>query len=99
MLEAALRRGYPVMLGVRRVLANELLMPAFEFGHPVAAFVHVKINDLAQGPGGWGHPGRPRRRDRESGGARGRGDGGPALAHVSFAGALVQRRGWSTWSM
>ncbi len=51
MLEAALRRGYPVMMGVRRVVANELLMPAFEFGHPVAAIVHVKINDLAQDPG------------------------------------------------
>jgi hypothetical protein len=51
MLEATLRRGYPVMMGVWRVVANELLMPALKFGHPVAAFIHVKINNLSQDPG------------------------------------------------
>ncbi len=50
MFEAALRRGYPVMMGIGRVVANELPMPALEFGHPVAAFVHVKINNLSQDP-------------------------------------------------
>jgi hypothetical protein len=48
MFEAALRGGYPVMIGVRRVLANELLVPALELGHPIAAVVHVKVNDLSQ---------------------------------------------------
>jgi hypothetical protein len=48
MFEAALRCCDPVMMGVWRVVANVLLMPALEFGHPVAAFVHVKINNLSQ---------------------------------------------------
>ena len=49
--QAALRRGHPVMVGVRRVVADMLLMAALEFGDPVAAVVHVKVDDLARGAG------------------------------------------------
>ena len=46
MLGATLRGGYPVMLGVRRVVPNVFLMPALQVGHPVAVPVHVKTDDL-----------------------------------------------------
>ena len=45
-LEAALRGGYPVMAGVRRVVANVLLMAALEVGDPVATLVHVKADNF-----------------------------------------------------
>jgi len=50
MLEAALRRCYPVMFGVRRIIPNVLLMPAFQFRHPVAVYIHMKTNNLALRP-------------------------------------------------
>lgn len=50
--EPALRRGHPVMVGVRRVVPDMLLMAALEFGDPVTALIHVKVNDLAL-DGGW----------------------------------------------
>jgi hypothetical protein len=51
MFLAALRRGYPVMVGIWRIIANVLLVPAFQLRHPVAVYIHMKPNDLAQGPG------------------------------------------------
>jgi hypothetical protein len=50
MLEAALRRCYPVMVGVRRIIPNVLLMPAFQFRHPGAVYIHMKTDNLAQYP-------------------------------------------------
>jgi len=52
-LEAALRRGYPVMVSVRRVVADVLLVATLEFGDPVAALVHVKVDYLSQDPRWW----------------------------------------------
>jgi hypothetical protein len=33
-------------VGPRRIVTNVLLMPALQFSDPVAAFIHMKINDL-----------------------------------------------------
>jgi hypothetical protein len=41
-----LRCGYPVTMRPRRIMTNVLLMPALQFGNPVASFIHVKINDF-----------------------------------------------------
>ena len=49
-LETALGGRYPVMVGIRRIIPNVLLMPAFQFRHPVAVHIHMKPNDLAQNP-------------------------------------------------
>jgi hypothetical protein len=57
MLEAALRGCYPVMVGVRRIIPNVFLMPAFQFRHPVAVDIHMKTNNLAQNPGRLGFHG------------------------------------------
>ncbi len=56
MLEPALCRCYPVMVGVRRIIPNMLLMPAFQFRHPVAVYIHMKPNNLAQNPERLGFP-------------------------------------------
>src|SRR6266404_5350319 len=50
MLEAALRGCYPVMVGVRRIIPNVLLMPALQFRHPGAVYIHMIPNNLAQNP-------------------------------------------------
>ena len=50
MLEAALRGCYPVMADIRRIIPNMLLMPAFQFCHPVAVYIHMKTDNLAQNP-------------------------------------------------
>ena len=50
MLETALCGCHPVMVGVRRIIPNVLLMPAFQFRHPGAVHIHMKPNDLAQNP-------------------------------------------------
>jgi hypothetical protein len=52
-LEAALRRGYPVMLTPGRIVADVLLMPAVQLRYPIALFIHVKTDDFAQDPAGW----------------------------------------------
>jgi hypothetical protein len=38
------------MVGMRRIIPNMLLMPALQFRHPVAVFIHVKTDNLAQNP-------------------------------------------------
>src|SRR5712672_2191548 len=48
-LSATRRGGYPVMLGVRRVVANMLLMPTLQVSNPIAVRVHVKTDDLFRG--------------------------------------------------
>src|ERR1700738_4683996 len=48
-----LQRGYPVMVRVRRIIPNMLLMPAVQFRHPVAVFIHVKTNILRRTPPDW----------------------------------------------
>src|SRR6266849_1474475 len=45
------------MTGMRRILPHVLLMPAIQFRHPIAVFIHMKANDLAQHPGRWGFQG------------------------------------------
>jgi len=37
-------------VGPRRVVTDVLLVPAFQFSDPVAAFIHMKINDLLHRP-------------------------------------------------
>ena len=56
-LKPPLQRGHPVMTGMRRILTHVLLMPAIQFRHPIAVFIHMKANDLAQHPGRWGFQG------------------------------------------
>src|SRR5260370_20525639 len=56
MLEPALCRCYPMMVGVRRIIPNVLLMPALQFRHPVAVYIHMKPNNLAQNPERLGFP-------------------------------------------
>jgi hypothetical protein len=51
MLEAALRGCYPMMVGVRRIVANVFLMPAFQVRHPGAVCIHAKTDNLARNPG------------------------------------------------
>ena len=46
MLSAPLRGSDPVMVGVRRVVANVLLMRTLQVGNPIAVHVHVKPDDL-----------------------------------------------------
>ena len=46
-VEAALRGGYPVVVGVRGIVANVLLMATLEFGDPIAVSIHVKTDDFA----------------------------------------------------
>ena len=48
-LNATLRGGYPVMVGIRRVAANVFLMPTLQVGNPIAVHVHVKTDDLLRG--------------------------------------------------
>ena len=50
MLEAALRGCNPVMVDIRRIIPNVLLMPAFQFRYPVAVYIHMKTDNLAQNP-------------------------------------------------
>ncbi len=45
------------MTGMRRILPHVLLMPALQFRHPIAVFIHMKTNDLAQHPGRLGFQG------------------------------------------
>jgi hypothetical protein len=47
-LEAALRRGYPVMMRPGRIMPDVSLMPALQLGDPIALFIHVKTDDFAQ---------------------------------------------------
>jgi len=42
-----LRGGYPVMVGVRGIVANVLLMAALKLGDPIAVGIHVKTDDFA----------------------------------------------------
>ena len=52
-LEAALRRGYPVMMRPGWIVPDVPLMPALQVGYPIALFIHVKTDDFAQDPAGW----------------------------------------------
>src|SRR4029077_11403814 len=80
MFQAALRRSYPMMVSVRRVVADELLMATLEFGHPIATLVHVKVDDLSQDAG------RRRWRGRHVFSLRARIDGGCFIPHSGRAG-------------
>jgi len=46
---ATLRGGHPVMVGIRRVVANMLLMPTLQVSNPIAVHVHVKTDDPFRG--------------------------------------------------
>ena len=50
-LQPPLQRGHPVMTGMRRILPHVLLMPAIQFRHPIAVFIHMKTDNFAQHPG------------------------------------------------
>jgi hypothetical protein len=56
-LKAALRGGYPVMVGVRRIIPNVFLVPALQLRHPVTVYIHAKPDNLAQYPGRLGFHG------------------------------------------
>jgi hypothetical protein len=49
-LETALRRGYPVMMGPGWIMPDVPLMAAVQLGYPIALFIHVKTDDFAQNP-------------------------------------------------
>jgi hypothetical protein len=50
MFKPALRRCYPRVDSPRRIVTDVLLMPAFEFGYPLAVFIKVKVNDPSGNP-------------------------------------------------
>ena len=37
---------YPVMIGPRRIVANELMMSTLKFSDPIEIFVRMKIDDF-----------------------------------------------------
>jgi hypothetical protein len=45
MFESALRGCYPRVDNPRWIVTDLLLMPAFEFGYPLAVFIKVKVNN------------------------------------------------------
>jgi len=56
-LKPPLQRGHPVMTGMRRILPHVLLMPALQFRHPIAVFIHMETDNFAQHPGRLGFQG------------------------------------------
>jgi hypothetical protein len=50
MFKPALRRCYPRVDSPGRIMTDVLLMPAFEFGYPLAVFIKVKVNDPSGNP-------------------------------------------------
>ena len=51
MFTAAFGGGDPCAIGPRRVVANVLLVTAFEFGDPVVVLILVEADDFARGSG------------------------------------------------
>ena len=47
-VETALSGRHPVMVPVGWIVANVFLMPALQVSDPIAAFVHMKTDDLLQ---------------------------------------------------
>jgi hypothetical protein len=43
-----------MMAGIGRIVANVFFVAAIEFGDPIAVFIHVKPDDFAESPGGFG---------------------------------------------